>query len=83
MEHAAEQIGTDVISMVLNFGEFRNNDDAPNVSEVGKALWDTSNSYSQLTELYNIFAWYTLEEVSRTWHKYLIDNPAVQEALAA
>jgi hypothetical protein len=83
LEHTAEQMETDVISMVLNFKEFRNNDDAPNPSEVGKALWDRSINYSDYTELYNLFAWYTLEEVSRTWHKYLIDNPAVQEALAA
>jgi hypothetical protein len=83
MEHIAEKLETDVITMVLNFKEFRNNDYAPNPSEVGKALWDTSINYSDYTELYNVFAWYTLEEVSRTWHKYLIDNPAVETVLAA
>jgi hypothetical protein len=83
LEHTAEEMGTDVITMVLNFKEFHNNDYSPTPSEVGKALWDTSINYSDYTELYNLFAWYTLEEVSRTWYRYLEDNPAVKTKLTA
>jgi len=83
MEKTAAKLNTDVISMVLNFDEFRNSDDPPTPSNVGKALYNKKLCWTGLYELYNVFAWYTLDEVSRTWHKYLIDNPAVQAELAA
>jgi len=31
----------------------------------------------------NVYAWYALEEVSRTWLRYLEDNPALRAVLAA
>jgi hypothetical protein len=83
MEKTAAELGTDVISMVLNFGEFRNSDDPPTPSKVGKALWNKKLCWTELYELYNIFAWYTLDEISRTWHNYLINNPAIKAELAA
>jgi hypothetical protein len=82
MEQTAAELGTDIISMVQNFGIFSNKD-KPSISQVGKALWDTSKFYKELTDLYNVFSWYTFEEVSRTWYRYLEDNPSVSAKLAA
>jgi hypothetical protein len=75
MEQAAEEMGTNIISMVQNFGVFRHGD-MPSPSEIGRAIWDSSKKWSDLTDLYNVFAWYALEEVSRTWHRYLEENNA-------
>jgi len=72
IEQTAAEFGTDIFSMVQNFGVFRNSD-KPTPSEIGKALWDKSKTYPDLTDLYNVFAWYALEEVSRTWYRYLED----------
>jgi len=82
MEQSAEEMGTDIISMVQGFGVFRNSD-KPTPSEVGRALWDSGKQWDELTTLYNVFAWYTLEEVSRTWYRYLEENPAVWAELSA
>jgi len=81
MEHTAEEIGTDIISMVQCFGVFSNSQ-KPTAGQVGKALWGMVNN-PDLTNLYNVFAWYALEEVSRTWYMYLEDNPAHHAALSA
>jgi len=81
MENTATEIGTDIISMVQGFGVFRNCD-KPTPSEIGKALYGISNN-QELTSLYNVFAWYALEEISRTWYRYLEDNPAYREELSA
>jgi hypothetical protein len=81
MEETAVELGTDIISMVQNFGVFRNSK-PPTPGEVGRALWDSKIS-PDFTTLYNIFAWYTLEEVSNTWYRYLEDNPGHREELAA
>jgi hypothetical protein len=81
MENFAAELGTDIISMVQGFGVFRNSE-KPTSSEVGKALWGRINSDIDFT-LYNVFAWYALEEVSRTWYRYLEENPAFWEKLSA
>jgi len=72
MELTAAELGTDLISMVQNFGVFHNSE-KPTPAEIGKALWDKSKTYPELTALYNVFAWYALEEVSRAWYRYLED----------
>ena len=81
MEQTAAEIGTDIISMVQGFGVFRNTT-PPTPGLVGKALWD-SRYLSELENLYNVFAWYALEEVSHTWHRYLEEHPALAEKLTA
>jgi len=81
MEHTAAEMGTDIISMVQGFGVFRNGG-KPAPSEIGRALWGNKKQ-EEFTTLYNVFAWYALEEVSRTWYRYLEDNPAVKAELAA
>ena len=81
MEQTAANLGTDIISMVQNFGVFRNSA-KPTVGEIGKALWGSGKSQN-LTSLYNVFAWYALEEIAHTWYRYLEDNPSVWEKLSA
>ena len=81
MEQTASELGTDIISMVQGFGVFRNSD-KPTPSEVGRALWD-SKEHPDLTSLYNVFAWYALEEISHTWYRYLEENQTIAEKLSA
>jgi hypothetical protein len=82
IEQTAVEMGMDIFSMVQSFGVFRNSE-KPTATEIGKALWDKNQTHPDLTNLYNVFAWYALEEVSRTWYRYLEDNPAVDEELSA
>ena len=81
MERTAAEFGSDIISMIKNFGVFRYST-KPTSSEIGIALWD-SRQRDELTNLYNVFAWYALEEIAHTWHRYLEDNPSVVERLIA
>jgi hypothetical protein len=74
MEQTAADFGTDIISMVQGFGVFRNCD-KPKPSEIAQALWGNKRN-PDLAELYNVFAWYALEEVSQTWYRYLEENKA-------
>jgi hypothetical protein len=82
MEHTAAELGTDIISMVQGFDVSRFSG-KPTPSEVGKALWDSGQQWEELTNLYNVFAWYALEEISRTWYRYLEENPSYHVALSA
>ena len=82
MENMVAELGTDIISMVQGFGVFRNST-KPTTDEVGRALWGNVIRGNDLTALYNVFAWYTLEEISSTWLMYLEDNPSVRAALSA
>jgi hypothetical protein len=82
MENMAEELGTDIIAMVQGFGVFRNTK-PPTPGQVGKALWDSGRTWPELSALYNVFAWYALEEIARTWYRYLEDNPAYHAELAA
>jgi hypothetical protein len=81
MEQTAAEFGTDIISMVQGFGVFRNSD-KPTPSEVGRALWN-GKTEDELTNLYNVFSWYALEEVARTWYRYLEDHPSYRLTLSA
>ena len=83
LEQTAADLGTDIISMVQNFGVFRSHSQKPTASEIGRALWDSGKCRSELTELYNVFSWYTLEEVAHAWNRYLEDNPALAQELSA
>ena len=69
MEQTAAELGTDIISMVHGFGVFQHSQ-KPTTSEIGKALWGNYHK-PELTTLYNVFAWYALEEISHAWQRYL------------
>jgi hypothetical protein len=70
----AEEIGEDILIMVQSFGIFRCSA-PPTIDEVGKALWDTSKEDENVTELYYVFSWFCLEDISHIWYRYLEDNP--------
>ncbi|GHU51829.1 hypothetical protein FACS189496_0930 [Bacilli bacterium] len=82
MELLAGELGEDIIKMVQSFGVFRHTM-PPTAGEVGKALWDTGKVQENLTELYNVFSWFCLEEVSHVWYRCLEDNPAYYAELSA
>jgi hypothetical protein len=82
MENSASELGTDIISMVQNFSMFRNSE-KPTADEIGKALWGRIQNDFEYKTLYNLFAWYALEEVAYTWLRYLEDNPSYHAELSA
>jgi hypothetical protein len=55
IEQTAAEMGEDIIKMVQSFGVFRNSI-PPTSDEVGKALWDSTHQYNELTNLYNVFS---------------------------
>jgi len=81
MEQTAAELGTDIISMVQSFGVFHNSQ-KPTPSEIGKALWGSFHK-QDLATLYNVFAWYALEEISHAWQRYLEDHPVLAVKLPA
>jgi hypothetical protein len=81
MEETAEEMGTDIFSMVQSFGAFRNSE-KPAAGEIGKALWDSQAS-PDFFYLYEVFAQYALEEVSNAWLRYLEDHPFYRAELSA
>jgi hypothetical protein len=82
MEQTAADLGIDIIPMVQGFGVFRDTT-PPTTGQVGRALWDSAHYWPELKDLYNVFAWYALEEISSTWYRYLEENPATMAALSA
>ena len=82
LEISANELGEDIIKMVRNFGVFRHSP-PPATGEIGKALWDTGKVQDNLTSLYNVFAWFCLEEISHIWYRYLEDNPDYYAELSA
>jgi len=82
MERTAEDCGIDILSMVQEFGVFKNTK-KPSISNIGKALWDSGLYNPKLNNLYQVFAWYALEEIAHTWQRYLEENPSVVKSLLA
>jgi hypothetical protein len=80
--HTAAETGMDIIKVVQSFGVFRYST-PPTSGEVGRALWDSAYIHDELTTLYNVFAWYALEEISHIWYRYLEDNPGYYAELSA
>jgi hypothetical protein len=74
-EKIALELKTDIVSYIQSIEIFRNTV-KPTALDISKALWNNNSYWTELKELYNIFAWYVLEEISRTWNRYLEENPA-------
>jgi len=83
LEEEAAKLEKDAISYVLNLDYIANSENPPTPSKVGKALWNKKLSKTGFFELYNALAWYTLEEVSRIWHEYIITKPTVKAKISA
>ena len=82
IEQTAKDCGMDIISFVQNFGIFRRSE-KPTPLQISKALWESKQNWSDLNVLYNVFAWYALEEVSNTWYRYFEENTDFAEKLSA
>jgi hypothetical protein len=82
LELTAEKLGEDIIKLVQSFGVFRC-DVPPSPANVSRALWGTGGLKRDLTGIYNVFAWFCFEEVSRIWYRYLEENPAYYAELSA
>jgi hypothetical protein len=82
LENTSDELGIDFFSMVQGFGVFRNSK-KPTINQIGRALWGNRKIQPELCALYNVFAWYALEEVARTWLRYLEENPIYRTALSA
>jgi hypothetical protein len=78
----AQKTGEDIIKMVQYFGVFRY-DTPPTAADIDRAIWGAGKLKDDLTILYNAFAWFCLEEISRTWYRHLEDNPAYYAELSA
>jgi len=72
---------TDLASIVQNF-YFYTNKYRLWALDIEKALWD-NQPYSELTEIYNAFSLYTLDEISKTWYRLLEENPVYDALLTA
>jgi len=64
----------DLFSMVQSLRFFKNKK-TPWALDIEKALWDNSQAYSELVDIYNALSWYTLDEIAKTWYRYLEENP--------
>jgi hypothetical protein len=82
LELLAGELGQDIISMIQGFGVFRH-ETPPTAAGIGQALWGTGKLKDDLTSLYNVFAWFCLEEVSHVWYRHLEDNPGYYAELSA
>jgi hypothetical protein len=82
LELLAGELGEDIIGMVQGFGVFRH-ETPPTAASIGRALWGISTLQEDLTNLYNVFAWFCLEEISHVWYRHLEDNPDYYAGLSA
>jgi hypothetical protein len=46
----------------------------PTVKDIHRALRDTARIHGDLTDLYNVFSWFCLEDISAIWYRYLDNN---------
>jgi hypothetical protein len=68
--------------MVKNFGIFRKQE-TPTSGEIGRAIWDTQFLHDDLTNLYNVFSWFCLEEIANFWYNNLENNRQFYASLSA
>jgi hypothetical protein len=70
LEAAAKNIGGDTAEMIRDFGVYRGQC-PPTVKDIHRALRDTARIHGDLTDLYNVFSWFCLEDISAIWYRYL------------
>jgi hypothetical protein len=73
IELAAKTIGKEPATMVQGFGVYRGQR-PPSVSDISRALRDTAKIQDDLADLYNVFSWFCLEDISNIWYRYLDNN---------
>lgn len=68
MEELADGIGENVLQMVCDFNGLKDYE----TEEVAKALYGNYNS--DYDQIYNVFAWFALEEVANRYEDYSYEN---------
>lgn len=66
----AFELGENVLQMVMSFGGIKDGDFSED--EVGRALYGNYNS--DLDQVYNVFAWFALEEVANWYSDFEYEN---------
>lgn len=70
LSELAFSLGENVHQMVMSFGGIK--DGGFSVDEVGRALYGNYNS--DLDQIYNVFAWFALEEVASWYSDFEYEN---------
>jgi hypothetical protein len=81
LELAAKIIGKDTALMIQGFGIYRGQC-PPSCADIYRAL-DTARIHADLTDLYNVFSWFCLEDISSIWYRYLDNNYPFYASLTA
>lgn len=66
----AFELGENVLQMVMSFGGIKDGDFSEN--EIARALY--GNYKSDLDQIYNVFAWFALEEVAHWYSDFEYEN---------
>lgn len=70
LKDLAFELGENVLQMVMSFGGIKDGDFSED--EVGRALYGRYNS--DLDFIYNVFAWFALEEVANRYSDFEYEN---------
>lgn len=70
LSEVAFSLGENVLQMVMSFGGIKDGDFTED--EVGRALYGNYNS--DLDQVYNVFAWFALEEVASWYSDFEYEN---------
>ena len=70
LNELAFSLGENVMSMVMSFGGIKDGDFTED--EVGRALYGRYDD--ELQQIYNVFAWYALEEVANWYSDFEYEN---------
>jgi len=80
--NTASNCGDNAIIFVQELACYHNFN-KPTDAVVIQALAASGQYYVECNFLYNMFVWFTLEKIANTWNRYLEENPAIAEKLAA
>lgn len=70
LNELALSLGENVMSMVMSFGGIKDGDFSED--EIGRALYGRYDD--ELQQIYNVFAWYALEEVAHWYADFEYEN---------
>ena len=71
-----------ICNLVQNFALSRNSR-IPLEEKINIALWEKTDTFPELEDVYTVLVWYTLEEISKTWYRHLEENPDFWVKIAA
>ena len=68
MKALADSLGENLLGLVCGFNGLKDYEQ----DEIGRALYGNYNE--DLTQIYNVFAWYALEEVAHRYSDWVYEN---------